>query len=201
MDKIQIQLEKDQKIFFTSDTHYGHKNVLNFCKRPYKDIKSMNEGLIENWNKIVNHNDIVFVLGDFVWFSDSRTIARISNKLNGKHIYIICGNHDKLSGFKRIDESRIHVLSDISVIYLSFFGNNRIYEIICSHYPLMTWAHREKGAINLFGHIHSGPDVDNTTDFDLPLWKGFQYDVGVDNNEYFPIEIRDIFKKLKYSFS
>lgn len=198
MDKLQIALEQNQKIFFTSDTHYGHKNVLNFCHRPWENIKDMNDGLVDSWNRVVGHNDIVFILGDFVWFSDSRAIAKILNKLNGKHIYIILGNHDKLSGFKRIDTSRVTILSDIVHLYISHPKLNFVQEVICSHYPLMTWSHREKGSINLHGHIHSGKLSERNTDIDLPSWIGQQYDIGVDNNDYKPIELTEVLHKLNF---
>ena len=72
-----------------------------------------------------------------------------------------------------------------------------IAEIVISHIPLMTWPHRERGAYNFFGHIHSGPVTAAEVDQDLPLWQGLQYDVGVDNNDYTPIEFNEILEKLK----
>ena len=53
------------KVFFTSDTHFYHANIINFCKRPFANVETMNEALIENWNAVVGANDIVFHLGDF----------------------------------------------------------------------------------------------------------------------------------------
>ncbi len=38
-------------IFYISDTHFGHKNVIGFCNRPYDSIEEMNEELIENNRK------------------------------------------------------------------------------------------------------------------------------------------------------
>jgi calcineurin-like phosphoesterase family protein len=60
----------------------------------------------------------------------------------------------------------------------------------------MTWSHRDKGAINLFGHIHSGPRSENDYDQDLPLWTGQQLDVGVDNQNYTPISFEDVLFQL-----
>ena len=53
------------KVFFTSDTHFYHANIINFCKRPFANVETMNEALIENWNAVVGVDDIVFHLGDF----------------------------------------------------------------------------------------------------------------------------------------
>ena len=51
--------------FFTSDTHFGHANIINLCNRPFKDVNHMNDMLVENWNSVVSDDDTVFHLGDF----------------------------------------------------------------------------------------------------------------------------------------
>ena len=53
--------------FFTSDTHFGHANIINLCKRPFKDVNHMNDMLVENWNNVVTDDDTVFHLGDFAF--------------------------------------------------------------------------------------------------------------------------------------
>ena len=61
-----------QGIRFTSDTHFGHNNIIKFCKRPWKTTEEMNEALIERWNSVVKPDDIVFHLGDFAFAANSR---------------------------------------------------------------------------------------------------------------------------------
>ena len=51
--------------FFTSDTHFGHENIIKYCGRPFKDVEKMNERLIKNWNEVVKDTDTIFHLGDF----------------------------------------------------------------------------------------------------------------------------------------
>lgn len=208
MDKLNITIDKQQKVFFISDLHFGHRNILSFCQRPFKDVKDMEIKMISYWNKTVSDKDIVFVLGDTFWFNDRKAMKRILNQLNGKNIYLILGNHCDPRVYERLKSEeiigdRIQLLSDVVTLYLREYNPNNpenptlLGEIILSHYPLMTWSHRDKGAINLFGHIHSGPRSLCTLDQDLPLWEGKQYDVGADNNEYTPIEFNKIIEKLK----
>lgn len=195
MDKLHIKLQKDQELFFTSDLHFGHRNVIRFCSRPWKDEKEMNKGLIDNWNSVVSNNDIVFILGDTFWFNDSHSIKRVISKLNGKDIYILPGNHDDFSSWHRVDDPRIHLCSDTVVLWLQFEGRKKIFEIWMNHYPLMTWPHREGGSIQLFGHIHSQEGKNEGVDQDLPLHKN-QMDVGCDRWGWKPISIENIMNHL-----
>ncbi len=211
MDKLNIILEKKQRIFFTSDLHFGHRNVITFCNRPYSDVKEMECELINNWNKVVSERDIVFSLGDMFWFNDKKMMTRVLNQLNGKNIYLIMGNHCDHKAYDKLRDNgiigdRIQVLSDVVTVFLAQYINTSSdgisnYKLLCemvlSHYPLMTWSHRDKNAINLFGHIHSGPNSACDLDQNLPFWKGKQYDVGTDNNEYTPIELNKVLLKLK----
>ena len=83
---------KDGKnIYFTSDTHFGHASILNFCKRPFKDVDEMNEELIKRWNEVISKEDTVFHLGDFA-FGGVEIWNKTLPRLNG-HIVLILGNH------------------------------------------------------------------------------------------------------------
>lgn len=77
----------------TSDTHFGHKAIIKYCNRPFKDAKTMDRTMIKRWNRVVQPKDTVYHLGDFGLTSKKRKI-KIFNKLNGKKILIL-GNHDK----------------------------------------------------------------------------------------------------------
>lgn len=80
------------KVFFTSDTHFGHSNIIKYCQRPFNSAEHMDEVLISNWNEVVSPQDIVFHLGDFCFGSDKEWI-KILQRLNGTK-YLILGNHD-----------------------------------------------------------------------------------------------------------
>lgn len=197
MDTLNLEIGGGQKIYFSSDQHFGHRNVLRFCQRPYETTKEMEKALIDNWNSKVTNNDIVFVLGDFFWFHSRHEIKKVVDKLNGKTIYIVPGNHCKRAAYELCDE-RVQLLDDISALYIREVGKPQVkYEVYVSHMPLMSWPHRERGSYNFFGHIHSGPRSLSHVDQDLPFHKGLQYDIGVDNNEYAPIELEEIINILK----
>lgn len=191
MKKIHIQLEKDQKVWFTSDLHIHHRNVIRFCNRPFENEKEMGEKLIENWNFVVGDNDIVFVLGDTFWFNDSRSIKKVLDQLKGKTIYMLPGNHDDFEHYHRVDDERIVLCPDVVVLWLQEYGSSKKNEIWMSHYPMMTWPHRDNGAWQLFGHIHSNAFRTEGVDQDLPLhWN--QHDVGCDYWGYRPVDFETL---------
>jgi calcineurin-like phosphoesterase family protein len=78
-------------IFFTSDQHYYHENIIKFCGRPYKDVVEMNEAMVRNWNDTVGPDDTVYCLGDFAMAF--RSVELYSRRLNGTK-YLVPGNHD-----------------------------------------------------------------------------------------------------------
>lgn len=85
-----------RSIWFTSDQHFGHDAILRFTDRQYKTVKEMQKDIIKKWNKQVRKNDIVYVLGDFVWNTvKSNEYRKILEKLNG-NIILIVGNHDDM---------------------------------------------------------------------------------------------------------
>ena len=115
-------------IFFISDTHFGHKNIIKFTDsnnnpiRPFNNVEEMDECMADRWNAVVRPNDRVFHLGDGVI---NRRCLPILDRLNGKKV-LIKGNHD------------IFKLKD----YTPYFEDIRAYKvmpkngIICSHIPL-----------------------------------------------------------------
>jgi len=77
-------------IYLISDTHFGHKNIISTCKRPFKTVEEMDETMINNWNSIIKHGDVVYFLGDFAWKKHDDYL----DKLKGTIVFIK-GNHDE----------------------------------------------------------------------------------------------------------
>lgn len=80
-------------IFFTSDTHFQHANIIDYCKRPFANVEEMNETIINNWNSVVTEEDKVIHVGDFS-FGRFEKAEEIFNRLKGEKILIV-GNHDE----------------------------------------------------------------------------------------------------------
>jgi len=80
-------------MFFTSDHHFGHANIIKYCDRPYDNVEAMNEDLISKWNAVVMPGDEVYYLGDFSMTLGA--VERITPRLNGRK-YLIAGNHDHI---------------------------------------------------------------------------------------------------------
>ncbi len=82
-----IDIINGKRVWFISDTHFGHQNIIRWCRPEFRNLKDMHHRIISNWNYVVGHYDRVFCLGDFGDF-------RLFRKLNGK-ITLVKGNHDK----------------------------------------------------------------------------------------------------------
>lgn len=191
-NKLEIRLEPNQQVWFTSDTHFGHRNVLQFCSRPFNSVSEMQSRLIENWNHVVSDQDIVFHLGDFSWWDSNKEIKKLCSKMNGKQIYLVPGNHDLEKGWREVPD-RVTILSSVVQLWIrDESGDTLIFKAILSHYPLMTWNKREEGIPNLHGHLHgckgNGRDGKGNPDANLPFhWN--QLDVGVDVWDYKPVNL------------
>lgn len=177
-----------QGIWFTSDLHFGHQNILKFCKRPWKTTEDMDWNLIQNWNSVVKPDDLVFDLGDFAFATNGRWKELLS-QLNGHH-YLILGNHDitRWPGDKVME-----LFEEVSQQMILKIDGRTVY---LNHYPYLcfggAWKNPENAVYQLFGHVHSGPNCAGTDTDRLVNLFPYQYDVGVDNNNYTPVSWQQV---------
>lgn len=80
--------------FFTSDTHFGHKNIIKYSERPFVDFYHMDWTIIDRWNETVGDTDVVYHLGDTA-LGDSSRWDEIFKSLNGYKVLVV-GNHDRI---------------------------------------------------------------------------------------------------------
>ena len=146
------------KTFFTSDLHFGHKNIIRFDNRPFTSIEEMDKVLIANWNKRVSAEDTVYILGDISWYNDDKT-AEIFTSLNG-HKILIKGNHDRVHGKVRhcFDE-----ITDYKEIKID--GN----PIVLCHYPITFFNRHHYGAYMFYGHVHNSHEWQMTENYKYEL--------------------------------
>ena len=181
-------------IFFTSDTHFGHSKIIDYCKRPFSSIEEHDKVLIQNWNNVVGQDDTVFHLGDFA-YGNSQFIANIIKQLNG-NIILIKGNHD----LRNINPTLYNMFSDVVYQARILIDKQTVY---LNHFPFLCFDHgdinlyKDNYDIQLFGHVHSGPLTSSKDKSRLNILFPTQYDVGVDNNNYTPISWADIKNKIK----
>ena len=184
---MQLVFPDATKVFFTSDTHFGHANVLKYCNRPWGNVEAMNDGLINNWNSKVGPTDTIFHLGDFA-FGGSTLWHSLLGRLNGR-IHLIVGNHDIKNlreGYMRLFES----------VYLEQIIKVEGKTIILNHCPLLCYSGDHENVYQLYGHVHSGPKSTSRDVPKLSVLSKNQYDVGVDNNDYYPVSFAEILAKI-----
>ena len=131
------------KKFYTSDLHLGHKNIIRYDERPFKNLDEMNETIIANWNKTVSSEDLVYVLGDMFW--NNALIEEVMPRLNGTK-FLIKGNHERING---LHKKYFEWIRDYEVIK---DGSDHV---VLFHYPIAHWINADHGYIHLYGHIHA----------------------------------------------
>lgn len=144
-------------IWFTGDQHYHHKMMIVHCDRPFRNIDIMNNQLIANHNSVVEENDIVYHLGDFVFPTNQNPnkVTAILNRLKGHH-HLILGNHDELKPFSYVNSGFLSVHTVLSLdemmIWLAhdpsiFCVMPEFYWLLCVH--VHTLFHIQNRCINV----------------------------------------------------
>jgi calcineurin-like phosphoesterase family protein len=177
------------KTFFTADTHFWHKNVIQYCSRPWASVEEMNAGLIANWNSVVSNEDVVWILGDFA-FCGTKKLVELTGQLKGIKRLII-GNHDWANfktkrfrefGFESASEQEVIQVAGIGAVKLCHFPYLFDHQGITPRY--MDKRPKRDGGTLFHGHIHNG----------VGSWKVKmpEVNVGVDVWGYKPITAEEI---------
>lgn len=138
--------------YWTSDPHFNHAKIIEYCSRPYSSKEEMNEGLVKEFNQIVKPADTTYFLGDMSWGPFD------FDRLNGKKILIL-GNHD--------DPSKLSPYFEEMHYYLELKGFLPKSNILAMmHYPIESWNKKFHGSVHLHGHTHGTLDNSGMTRFD-----------------------------------
>ncbi len=186
-------------LWFTSDLHFFHNNVIRNSGRPFKSMEEMHETLIENWNKRVGKKEVVYVLGDFSFGGMEKT-KEILSRLKGYKI-LIKGNHDRdaewmlRAGFDKVYENYYIELNP---------GNRKVFLSHFQYHPswwrtiklrVMGWGqylrynHKrmvDEGGWLFMAHVHSRKKV----------WGDGMIHVGVDAWDYAPVSHTTLMKLM-----
>ncbi len=185
-----------QRVFFTSDLHFGHENVIRFDNRPFQNVDEMNAELIERWNKKVKAGDLVYVLGDLIWKTATNESSKLIKSLNGQ-IILIKGNHDRflhnacakkaLAGIKDYDDIAVKLENGITK------------RCILSHYFIPFYIGHRYNAIHLHGHSHTTEEAEEERRIVQELKdKGYKlevYNVGCMYWNYEPVTLDEILSR------
>lgn len=191
---MRIKLEQ-QNIYFISDLHLFHKNVINFDNRPFKSVQDMNDSLVKNWNDKITDDAIIFYMGDLSFQSFNKTKEVIS-ELKGKKYFII-GNHDNYSDIKKMDKFiDIYDYVDLYVKDETPIDNLGTQQLLClSHYAILQWNRKHHNSFHLHGHSHQ--QLSKNPDYDW-YYKGLVLDVSCNGINYTPISYNEV-KQLMLS--
>lgn len=227
MEGFKFTLEEGKKIWFTSDIHYWHKNITygesvwddkgKSC-RMFDSTREMSLHMVNQINKYVKEDDILFHLGDWS-FSGIENIFNLRKQLNVKTIHHINGNHDQhiinnkliKDYFINSNSNRIIYKEDVDIFdYYYFYHYKPLHTkdlftsindyleikigkelIILSHYPFQSWRDIGKDSIHLHGHTHG--NINSIKN---------RLDVGLDSafkmfGEYKPFSFDNIIEILK----
>ena len=183
------------KIYFTSDLHFGHENVIRFDNRPFETVDEMDAELVRRWNAKVDRGDLVYVLGDMIWKTKNDDALNIIKSLNGQ-INLIKGNHDRfLSNAKA--KNTLAAVKDYDDICVTLEdGTTR--RCVLSHYFIPMYnGHRYQG-IHLHGHSHFTDEADFEIDLAEQLNnQGIRneiYNVGCMYWNYEPVTLDEILR-------
>lgn len=166
--------------WFTSDHHFGHKNIIGYCDRPFTTVEEMDAEMMRRWNNCVRTEDTVYYVGDFAFATKDR-IRELLGYLNGtKHL--IRGNHDKphsdtfwkSAGFASVQETLRHVFPELGAT------------IQMDHHPEY-WQH---SGVQIHGHVHNSRGMYPLKAYGVT--GQLQINVAVEVWSYAPASLREI---------
>jgi len=197
---MKLVLREGQRLFFTSDTHYNHRNICRGVTdwrtqtgdipisqtRDFANLEKMNAAIVAGINNTVGQEDILFHLGDWS-FGGFESIKEFRDRIVCQNIFLLYGNHDH-----HIENNREGIQGifrkTFEYLVLNVYSPKGNYEFVLMHYPLCSWHNMNKGRFHLFGHVH------------LPSSKkkmgGRSMDVGMDGNDLTPYDMEDVVRML-----
>ena len=193
--KIIPQDQAPSRLFFTSDTHFGHENILlpTHSDRPFRSVEEQDEVMLERWNATVGPTDTIWHLGDVAWFrpGNRERLTDLITNLNG-NIRCLVGNHDVHRLWPQEVIDRMEFIEERALLRIKGHGklvdgDRQELMIHIDHYPLRSWDRKAHGGLHFHGHVHGRYDrnADPGT-----------IDVGVDSMNFRPVSLERLLVAL-----
>jgi len=177
-------------IYFTSDLHLGHANIIKHCNRPFQSADEMDDFLISKWNEKVSNNDTVYILGDFI-FRSKRPPEDYLSVLKGKK-HLVVGNHDK-AWMKKVNLE--DWFESVEMMRYMIDGQRKL--TLC-HYPMMSWPFSNHGGYMVYGHIHDDTRMEY---WPLIEQNPLMLNAGADINGFAPVTFEEMLENnLEHRF-
>lgn len=186
------------EVAFTSDTHFGHANIIKYCSRPFKfpDIDEMDKVMLEGFMETDAQGKTIFHMGDFVF--NPKNLLATKWRPQGKH-FIVLGNHDKHADhhgkYRSLYREFFHYIIGDS----HDWKRNRL-DILVDGVNLMLTHEPQRelhgNKYNVYGHHHNNmftkPDF-HMKDYGWLFGSQKHINVGVELTNYKPVTFDQLF--------
>jgi calcineurin-like phosphoesterase family protein len=166
------------KKFVSADHHWFHESMIRLLKRPFSNVKEMNDVMVERWNSVVAPNDLVYYGGDMFYKGRRPECNELLSRLHGK-IHFVEGNHD---GVTKQLRHRFESWQDMLEI------NHDGELIVLCHYAMRVWNKSFHGSYHVYGHSHGQLPEDPAS---------LSFDIGVDCWNFYPVSLDEVIKRMR----
>ena len=174
--------------YYTADLHLSMPDIIEKANRPFESVDEMNHSIIQNFNEVLDKDDILMILGDVSSYGNNP--AKLLKEIHGKKV-LITGNHDA-------EPLKHHSFRDCFVdIRDHEIIRDGDYKIYLSHYPMAEWDGFYRGIYHFYGHVHGS---DQGAGYVMSLYPN-AVNVGVDVNDFRPKTADMFIKEREISFS
>ena len=199
---MKLVLNKGQRLWFTSDTHYNHANICSATTnwnresgnsfREFESLEQMNSHLIANINSKVEADDILIHLGDWS-FGGFDSIQEFRDSIFCRNIHLVLGNHDQhiannKNGVQSLFSS-VNKYVELVVKWQVAKDEHQSANFVLMHFPIASWNNLSREYIHLHGHVHLPPNK--------RVGPGKMMDVGVDGNGLDPISLEEVLEIME----
>ena len=139
-------------MWFTADLHLGDTNILHDMDRPFDSVEEMNRKVIDAVNECVAADDRLYILGDFTYRLPLAEAVRLRERIECQNVTLIRGNHD--GDWEDPDVPQIW--EDVRDYLEIAPGYAKGHRLVLSHYPMLSWNGKARGAVMLHGHPQQG---------------------------------------------